>query len=554
MSEKNKVVGFWSGHDCSFCVLEDGKPKIHAEYERYIREKEPRGDSVKFFFDVCGEDELNDVTDVVFCHPMSNALDYNSSFSKLSKICEGKNIKSHVIGHHYAHAAHAFYSSKYDKSLILTIDGGGVEHESEDLRLETATCFYVGNGTNIGPTDVLPMGVVNIGGLWTRATRYIFKLQSGWPHGHQAGTVMAMSSFGDSSKYFNDFLKMLTTDIAQASHKPSTQPKGAYTGNDPVHPYLDKWSKLADINEQERFDLAAGLQSATEFVIKDMISKFSSQHPQITNLCLCGGVALNSVFAGKIIDWDDNNIDSVYIPPCPHDGGLPIGATQHVWHRVIGHERVDWNDNVSPYLGELYGKDVVYKTLEKYSDKVITSDCDDDRVVGLLDEQKIVSVFRGGSESGRRALGNRSILADPRSDKMKDMINEKVKHRQWFRPFAPSILREHVAEWFSKDIDSPYMSFVLKIRKDKLEKIPAVAHYDETARLQTVTENDNPWYHGLLSKWNEKSGVPILLNTSFNDREPICETPEHAIDCFLRTDIDHLYFVDCGILLSKVSE
>ena len=551
MSKGNKVVSFWSGHDCSFCVLEDGKPKIHAEYERYIREKEPKGDSVKFFFDVCGEEELDGVTDIAFCHPESNVLAYKESLDKLMSLCEDKGIKFHITGHHFAHATHAFYSSKFDKSLIFTIDGGGVEFESDNGRVETATAFFVGNSEGVEEAKLLPMNLVNIGGLWTRATRYIFKLQSGWPHGHQAGTVMAMSSFGDSSKYFEDFKKMLTTDIAQASFKPPTQPKGAYDGNDPIHPYLDKWTKLAEVSEQERFDLAAGLQSATEFLIRGLVSDFSKSYPDYKNLCLCGGVALNSVFTGKVVEWDDNNIENVYIPPCPHDGGLPIGAAQHVWHSILGNDRVDWKDNVSPYLGELYDEKSIRDTIGEYGDELAVSSCNDNDVVDFLNDQKIVSVFRGGSESGRRALGNRSILADPRSDKMKDMINEKVKHRQWFRPFAPSIMREHVSEWFVKDVDSPYMSFVLKIRKDKLYLIPAVAHYDETARLQTVTENDNPWYHSLLSKWNEKSGVPIFLNTSFNDREPICETPEHAISCFLRTDIDYLYFADFGILLFK---
>jgi carbamoyltransferase len=163
-----------------------------------------------------------------------------------------------------------------------------------------------------------------------------------------------------------------------------------------------------------------------------------------------------------------------------------------------------------------------------------------------------VSVFGKGSESGRRALGNRSILADPRSPDMKNMINEKVKHRQWYRPFAPSILREEVKNWFKDDVSSPYMSFVVKFKDEVLEKIPAVLHFDNTARLQTVTKDDNPWYHNFLQLWNEKTGVPILLNTSFNDREPICETPSHAIDCFLRTNIDFLFFRDYQLLVSKI--
>jgi len=189
--------------------------------------------------------------------------------------------------------------------------------------------------------------------------------------------------------------------------------------------------------------------------------------------------------------------------------------------------------------------------LKEFEDKAGHRICSDDEVVDLLGDEKIIAVFGGCSESGRRALGNRSILADPRSENMKDMINEKVKHRQWFRPFAPSILRDHVEEWFGIDVDSPYMSFVHEFTESSKVKVPAVVHLDGTARLQTVTKDDNEWFHSLLTKWYEKTGVPMLLNTSFNDREPICETPEHAMACFLNTDIDFLYFYDKNILVFK---
>jgi carbamoyltransferase len=178
---------------------------------------------------------------------------------------------------------------------------------------------------------------------------------------------------------------------------------------------------------------------------------------------------------------------------------------------------------------------------------------DDDYVVDLLTrDDNVISVFGGGSESGRRALGNRSILADPRSLEMKDIINEKVKHRQWFRPFAPSILREDVKDWFIHDVGSPYMSVALPFKEGMAEKVPAVVHNDDTARLHTVREDDNKWYYNFIKKFKERTGIPIVLNTSFNDREPIVETPEHAINCFLRTDIDYLYFREYGILVKKL--
>ena len=300
--------------------------------------------------------------------------------------------------------------------------------------------------------------------------------------------------------------------------------------------------------EQLKFDIAAGLQQWTEDTMKDLVQtgldKYNSK-----NLCLSGGVSLNCVGVTKIYDWFD--IDSIYTPPVPYDAGLCLGAAQYVYHQELDKPRVVWSDNSPTYLGETYGKDKVDEALEKYKDQIIVEQCDDDRVVELLDEQNIISVFGGGSESGRRALGNRSILADPRSPSMKDKINERVKHRQWYRPFAPSILREEVKNWFDKDVDSPYMSFCLKFKEDKKDKVPAVIHFDGTARLQTVSEKDNKWYHGFISKWFKTSGVPIVLNTSFNDREPIVETPEHAINCYMGTNIDYLYFFDFGLLIKK---
>ena len=343
---------------------------------------------------------------------------------------------------------------------------------------------------------------------------------------------------------------MMTVDNHLAYHKPPGQKNGANIGEDPEHPYLNKYRILASESEENRFDLAAGLQSATELRFKNLLRDIFSQLPDIKNLCMAGGVALNSVMTGKIKTWFPQ-IENIYIPPATHDGGLTIGAAQYVWHHVLDNPRIVWKDNFTPYLGRTYSREDVEKALSLRSDEIVFSESSDDDIILSLLNQEIVSVFGGGSESGKRALGNRSILADPRSSTMKDTINEKVKHRQWFRPFAPSILREEVENWFVEDIDSPYMSFVLKFNEDKAGKVPAVVHYDGSARLQTVSKNDNDWYHGLLKKWHQKSSVPILLNTSFNDREPICETPDHAIDCFLRTNIDKLYFYDYGISVSK---
>tara|TARA_R100001594_G_scaffold147606_2_gene200937 strand:- start:1265 stop:2881 length:1617 start_codon:yes stop_codon:yes gene_type:complete len=536
-----KIAGFWSGHDCSFCILENGHPVVHAEYERYIREKEPLGDSINFLLEEYKEHD--DIKHFVTCFPVKKITKYQESYQRAKQIVQKNDGKFYVFGHHQSHAANAFFSSNLEKALIITIDGGG--HESEDYT--TAFTAWRGIGNKIYPIASFSIDQVNFGAVWTRATRYIFNLQSGWPRGHQAGTVMAMAAVGDPNKYEKDFYRMLTTDLKLAMHKPAGQPKGANVGTDPKHPYLDRWAKIAKRSEQDAFDLAAGLQSATEKYLKDIIGQLIESEKDCKNICFSGGVVLNSVAMGKMFEWFPK-IENIYVTPTPHDGGLTIGAAQYLWHHILENPRIKWEDNFTPYLG--FTKNKVLETLKKY-DNISHSNISDDKVIELLDEQNIVAVFGGGSESGRRALGNRSILADPRNPKMKEKINDKVKHRQWFRPFAPSILREEVSNWFETDKDSPYMNFVFKFKESVKDKVPAVVHLNGTARLQTVTKNDNEWYYNFIKKWYNKSNVPILLNTSFNDREPICETATHAINCFLKTDIDYLYFYDHKILVSK---
>lgn len=568
-----KIAGVFGGHDCSYSILDDGIPVIHDEYERFIRQKEPYGDSVDFM--MSQYNSLEDIQHAATCYPIQNIKDYKQSYEKLEKILKKNGGELYCIGHHQSHAANAFFSSNFDEATIVTIDGGGIE----DNKFITAFTAWTGKENKIANHFNKGIYEFNIGGLWTRVTRYVFKLQSGWPRGHQAGSVMAMAALGDHTRFHDDFIKMLTFDLDKAAAKPPDQPQFGYLPSldgkyrepkpdipgcgcescvglmwrdpacDPVHPYLDKWAKIAEKDEQSRFDIAAGLQSATEEVFRNALENIFSEIPT-KNLCLSGGVSLNCVMIGKIRKWFPF-IDNVYLPPVTHDGGLSIGAAQYVWHQILDNPRILWKDNFTPYLGKTYTQDKVVESIISRSDIVSFKKISDDDFVSLIADQKIIAIFGGGSESGRRALGNRSILCDPRSQDMKDKINKKVKHRQWYRPFAPSILRHEVENWFEEDASSPYMTHAISFKKSKLEKIPAVLHFDNTARLQTVTRDDNQWYFDFLKKWNEKTGVPIILNTSFNDREPICETPDHALDCFIGTEIDHIYFYDYSILVTK---
>lgn len=530
-----KIAGFNSNHDCSYCVLDDGKPESHYEYERHLRTKEPAGDSMKFFLE--NYEQYNEVKD--FCHWEETSENwklvnrYPESLKKIKKIAESNDGSYYEPGHHQSHAANAFFSSNFDEALIVTIDGGGRDNVDGEIIVSTIT-IWEGNGLEIKPLKYFPEDEINIGVMWSATTEKVYGLSVGYPKGNQCGTVMGMAALGNPDKYYTYFY----------DHR-FRHPSLFYFD-------FDFFKNLVGKSEQEGFDVAAGLQKATEMVMKELLDPYLKSG-KYKNVCFAGGVALNSVMMGKIAtQWYKGVVDNFYVCPVPYDAGLSLGSAQYVWHQILKNPRIKWDDSFTPYMGGKYTKELVLDAISKSGEKVAYRQVDDVTVIDEMLQEKVVSVYGGASESGRRALGNRSILADPRSPNMKDIINDKVKHRQWFRPFAPSILREEVKNWFVDDLASPYMSFVLRFKEDKIDKVPAVVHFDKTARLQTVTEKDNPWYYNFIKKWHEKSGVPIVLNTSFNDREPIVETPEDAINCFLKTKIDCLYFYDYNILVEKV--
>ncbi|MAI60125.1 MAG: hypothetical protein CMM92_03790 [Rickettsiales bacterium] len=538
MTLMDTIVGFQSGHDVSYCLLKNGKPLIHEELERFTRVKEELGDGLKFFFENSSKELQKKSKFFTLGNfggrdkkkwPKCN--DPNSQ-SLMNLIIDNNQGKYFELSHHMCHAANAFFSSNFDKSLILTIDGGGLEEKD----ILTASTIYMGEGTKIEKIKVYDFYKFNMAVCWNFVTQ-IFGLSIGFPKGNQAGTVMAMASMSNSTKYVEPLMDMMTKKKDIQSY------------------FLDYketakriFNKL-QFSEKEKFDIASSLQIASENLVKEELNFFVKKFKP-KKLCVAGGCALNSVLIGKIQNWFPQ-IENVYVPPVPYDSGLAIGSAQFLWHQILGNKRIKWKDNFTPYLGRKYNENDIKKALKKFKDFITFYKDDDEKVLKLLDDQQIVSVFGGGSESGRRALGNRSIIADPRNEKMKEIINKKVKHRQWFRPFAPSILKEKVTDWFERDISSPYMTHVIKWKKDKRKLVPAVVHFDGSARLQTVSKNDNFWYYNFIKKWEKKTGVPIILNTSFNDSEPIVESPEDAIRCFLKTNIDHLYFHDYQILASK---
>lgn len=550
-----RIIGLYNWHDGGYSVLKDGKIEEHVEIERYTRLKEDGGDSLKYLKDIYFKKnnlEISDIDAWVSPCPNTNLEKGAGNSFDTHKYLDKSKVS--FYSHHLCHASHAFFSSNLKDSLILTIDSAGLEENGNAV----STCGYFGNDNKIQKVFEVNNNQFSLGSLWGRCTRFIFKLSSGYPRGHQAGSVMAMAAFGDPNKYYNEFMKMATTDFPHVARTPPGYKRGVYVPpeEDVIHPYLDRFRKLAEKDEQTKMDLAAALQKVTEVLLFDVIKQTiqlakNNSNPGFKNICLAGGVSLNSSFTGKIINHFKGEVENVFIPPVPYDGGLSIGACQYHWHSVLGKPR-KYDNFVSPYLGEVYSEKDVRFAIEENKKKIsIAEDVSIEDCADLLIDNNIISIFQGRSESGRRALGNRSIVANPISEDMKSMINKKVKHRQWYRPFAPSILEEYGGEWLENYFQSPYMGFVFKIKKEKLGKAPAIEHKDGTARVQTVNEKQNKNYYNLIKSFYKKSGVPILLNTSFNDREPIVETPEHAISCFLNTNIDYLYFLEYNILLSK---
>jgi len=308
--------------------------------------------------------------------------------------------------------------------------------------------------------------------------------------------------------------------------------------------------KITDFHQ----DIATSVQAMYEkafFYILNYLYKVT----KLSNLCLAGGCALNSVANGKV--FDNTPFEKIYIQPASSDAGGALGAAYYVWHQMLKKPRNFCMKRA--YWGPKFSKSEVCKALTKRKGKLENADCTIDKVndeaklcretAQEIADGKIVGWFQGKMEWGPRALGNRSILCDPRRKEMKDILNARIKKREPFRPFAPSILLQAVGDYFEKEYPDPFMVKVYLIKEDKRKIIPAVTHADGTGRLQTVSYEDNPLYWRLIKEFEKITGVPVVLNTSFNENEPIVCTPEEALDCFLRTKMDTI--VICNYILRR---
>jgi carbamoyltransferase len=447
------------------------------------------------------------------------------------------------IEHHRSHLASAFFASPYDEAALLSIDGSG------DF---TTTMIGVGRGSSIEVIDSVDFPV-SIGLFYTAFTQYL-----GFPHYGDEYKVMGLAPYGEP-RYMDKVLsliKFLPNGLFDWDKRFFVQPSKAgfeYDNHVPTvgNLFSERFAELfgparkrgEELTQHHR-DLASSVQRATEQIIFHLLRELRNR-TGMRDVCIAGGVAQNSVANGKIAEA--TGFEGVYIPSAGHDAGISMGSALYHHHHNLGMPRNPailsaytgarfTNEEVEAILRE---KGIVYRRME---DEQLF-----DHVTDRLIASGVVGWFNGRAEFGPRALGGRSIIADPRNPNAKDLLNLKIKRRESFRPFAPSILKEHTAEYFTRSDEVPFMEKVFPIRPEKHGVIPAVTHVDGTGRLQTVDRHISPRYYDLIERFRQKTGVPILLNTSFNENEPIVNTPQEAIDCYLRTKMDMLVIENCVI-------
>ena len=547
-------------HDSAAALLKDGHVVAAVEEERFSRKKFDDGfpkmaidwcmkeanispsdlDSVAFYDKPVSKFErLLDNYIAVAPRGLYSFLDVIPKWlhkrlwikNDVKKILKGFNGKIIFPEHHMSHAAHAFYTSTFDESAILTIDGVGEW---------STTSFGYGKNNSIKLSKGLQWPH-SIGMFYSAFTYFLgFKVNEG------EYKLMGLSSYG-KPKYRDIILDNLI-DVKDDGSIRLNMDYFAFTYDKVMT--NEKFSEVFGIPrresnekmEQIHFDIGASAQLVLEEVLLKMAEHVHKQ-TKMKNLCLGGGVALNGVANYRILK--EGPFDNLHIPPSPGDAGRAIGCAQYLYHnykknkRIIEEKSNRIKNNI--YVGPSFSNEQIKSFLEKNSIDYEYLDENEllTKTAKLISEKNIVGWYQGKMEWGPRALGNRSILADPRDANMKDVLNEKIKHRESFRPFAPSILEEYASEYFDIDISSPYMLFVAPVKKP--DKIPAVTHVDGTGRLQTVSKLSNPLYYDLITEFFKITDIPVIINTSMNVMgEPIVNTPEQAYQMIVKTDMDFI--------------
>lgn len=550
----------YTSHDAGLALLTDGKPNVVLEEERFNRIKHtmlyPRM-ALDDVFGANGRMQLDDI-DVITCPwdmkrirrsilgavfaqppasfnllrneahkshttgllnvPMRLKLGLWSQFGlrKLPPIVQ--------VGHHESHAG-VYFVSPFEEATILVADGYGDDG---------ATSAWHGVGNKIEKQWSDPM-FDSLGMLYTCVSEHL-----GFPF-TQEGTVMALAALGGPA--YKDKFK----DLIRLHPGGRIEINKSYVKYN-THGFIEPWQpkfyeafgprrKREEKLSEHHFNLAWALQHWTEEALLHIVRELYRQQKS-KNLVISGGVALNCVANARILR--DTDFSRVWVPPVASDTGICFGSALYHWHQTLGNKR-DF-ELKHAFYGKEYKDEEIVAALEAAGLKYerVETDALLKRVAQDLADLKIVGWFQGRAEIGPRALGNRSILSAATTNKMKDLINARIKHREYFRPFAPVVLEERLSEFFEYEHPDPFMTVAPMIRPDKVDLIPAAAHVDGTGRIQTIAREANPRYYGVIEEYAKLTGIPVILNTSFNRQEPVVNAPEHAISCYLRTDMDRL--------------
>jgi len=573
------ILGINAYHaDASACIYHNGELIAAAEEERFRRIKHWAGFPT-IAIEFCLKEAGISISDVDYIGisrdpkanfgkkvftaiknrlSVSNMLNRAKNLKKAASIedeilnhfkIEKSALKAQIINveHHRSHLASAFFASSFEESAILSIDGFG-DYSS--------TMIATGKGNQIKVLDTVSYPH-SAGVFYTTFTQYL-----GFPHYGDEYKIMGLAPYGEP-KYVDQLRDVLLfkdnglfeLNLAYFNHsKDGVQM--AWEGGVPhmdilyTQHLIDQFGPLRQKDEplsQYHKDLAASIQRITEELIFHILNHLQKS-TGLKSICIAGGVAQNSVANGKILA--NTTFEHIYIPPAGHDAGTCLGAALWIYNQVLKNPRLPITNH--GYFGSQFSNEEIIEVLESQHINYEKLEGKDlyDKVTDCLINAGVVGWFQGRAEFGPRALGHRSIMADPRRADAKDILNAKIKRRESFRPFAPSILKEYVKDYFEVVDEVPFMEKVFPIKKEKHAEIPAVTHVDGTGRLQTVDRLVEVKYYDLIDNFREKTGVPILLNTSFNENEPIVNTPQEALACYLRTQMDMLVMGD--IVVSRV--
>ncbi|NQZ56117.1 MAG: hypothetical protein HRT88_01415 [Lentisphaeraceae bacterium] len=533
-----RILSIYPGHNSSICILEDEKVLLNWELERFSRIKHDYGFNEAFLkrsLELC-DLSINDIDFVCLnrglnnpyavrqgtvlrpCEVPDTSKEFTHSFR--AKIL-GREIDALAINHHLAHASGAFYTSPFEESIVLSYDGGGDgENYSQSI----------GHGNQI--LRFTTSNAPNLAGWWSSLTFNNYRMPRihEWDPGSGAGKIMGLAAYGNYDSAIAARLKkdMLENKICNHYFDPS-----AYAFNDA--------EDLSDVLHSRSQSLAKVLQDNTEESISKIFEQLYLEFEGIPNLCYAGGLALNCIANSRALN--KSRFENLHVPPCPNDTGLAMGMAMYAYYHHMDKPRTA--DYFSPYTGPIYKNQRDEFNALAIEKGLIVEEVNHQEISNILVDRQIICLYRGRSECGPRALGNRSIICLPDLEGCRDKLNFEVKKREWYRPYAPIILEEHAQDILEPcPNSSPYMTTSSEIKKEWRKRLSGVNHTDNTTRPQILKSNHNSFLYKVLQEVYKRTGIPVLLNTSFNLKEPIVETPKDAVETFMKLPINYLITED----------